>query len=175
VNRSDEAPDFAEPIEAWRAWRVVRREGLLVLGSVIQKVTWPSGRALEAACLRRPRLLRRLRQREEHEAPRDRCECGIYATSIDQVGYYLAETPPTNDGRVFGLVSLWDTVIECERGYRGGRAYPTRIYVPLDAGPRAADGWEEIAFGLQHYGVPIESVLARCKEAVGAVAERLAA
>jgi hypothetical protein len=175
VSRSDEAPDFAEPIEAWRAWRVVRRDERFVLGSIIQRVTWPPGRALKATCLRRPTLLSRLRRKDVHESPRESCECGIYATSIDHVAFYLSETPRTSAGRVFGLVALWDTVVECERGYRAAQAYPTRIYVPVDASHSSEDGWEEIAFGLQHYGVPIEPIAARSRDAVSVIAEHLAA
>jgi hypothetical protein len=175
VTRAGEAPDFAEAIQAWRAWRVVSQGGQLLLASVIQRATWPPGSALRAMCLRRPTLLARLRSREAHEAPRDSCECGIYGTSIDRIGVYLTETPRTSAGRVFGRVSLWGTVIECDRGYRGGQAYPTCLYVPLDASYAFDDGWEEIAFGLQHYGVPIEPIAARSKDAVSAVAAQQAA
>src|SRR5919204_5328873 len=40
----NEAPDFAEPLEAWRVWKVVRRDGVHSLGSVIQRTVWPGGR-----------------------------------------------------------------------------------------------------------------------------------
>jgi hypothetical protein len=175
VSRSDQAPDFAEPIQAWRVWRVVRRDGLLLLGSVIQRVAWPPRSPLRATCLRRPSLLTRLRRKERHEAPWDSCECGIYGTSIDRIAIYVSETPRTSVGRVFGVVSLWDTVVECDRGYRAGCAYPNRIYVPRDASYSSEDGWVEIAFGLQHYGVPIEPIAAPCRDALSAMAAQPAA
>lgn len=175
MSRADEAPDFAEAIQAWRAWRVVRRDGRLRLCSVVQRTVWPARAALRAQCLRSPSLLQRIRRRDAHEAPRRLCECGIYGTSAEQVVDYLTQTPRTGAGRVFGLVSLWDTVIECDRGYRAGSAYPARIYVPSDASNEGEDGWAEIAFGLQHYGVPVETVSAPSREAVASVAEQAAA
>lgn len=175
MSEGDRAPDYAEAIQAWRAWRVVRRHGLLTLCSVVQKTVWPANEALRAECLRTPDWLQRIRRREPHPAPKPACECGIYATSIHQLGRYLTETPRTDVGKVFGLVSLWETVVECERGYRAGCAYPARIFVPADAGNSGPDAWQEIAFGLQHYGVPVEPVAARSREAVSAIANELAA
>jgi hypothetical protein len=172
---SDQAPDFAEAIRAWRVWRVVRRNGLLMLCSAVQRTVWPASEVFQAQCLSAPGWWQRLRRCEAHPAPREACECGIYATSIERIGYYLTETPRTGVGRVFGLVSLWDIVIECERGYRAGAAYPARLFVPADAGNRGLDCWQEIASGLEHYGVPVEAVAASSCEAVMAIAEQLAA
>src|SRR5205823_7338122 len=85
------APDYAEPFEAWRVWRVVRRDGEYSLGSVIQRALWPAGEAFTADCLRASRLFSRFRRNQPHEAPEPRCECGIYAASLERVGQYLAD------------------------------------------------------------------------------------
>jgi hypothetical protein len=175
VKESDSAPDFAEAIQAWRAWRVVSRGGFLLLCSVVQKTLWPPNEVFRAECLRTPTMLQRLRRRHLHEAPGRWCECGIYGTSIHQVGHYLTEAPRTGVGRVFGSVSLWDTVIECERGYRAGCAYPARIYVPADAGNTASHDADVLVAGLEHYGVPVEKLAEQSRAAVLTVAQLMAA
>lgn len=161
----NEAPDFAEPLEAWRVWKVVRRDGEYSLGSVVQRTLWPAGEALAAECLRCRHLFPRLRRKREHAAPDARCECGIYAAELERVGQYVAEAPCSGVARVLGQVALWGTVIECERGLRASHAYPARIYVPADAGEPWRLSWEEVALGLWRYGVPIEPLAARATEA----------
>lgn len=160
------APDFIEPLEAWRVWKVVRRDGLYSLGSVVQRTVWPAGEAFVAECLaggRLPRLLRRRKAR--HDAPDVGCECGIYAAGLDVVGQYAADAPFSNVSRVLGLVALWGTVVECARGYRASHAYPRRIFVPADAGEAWRIGWDEVALGLCRYGVPVEPLAARAADA----------
>jgi hypothetical protein len=135
----NEAPDFIEPFEVWRAWKVVRRNGVYSLGSIVRGTLWPAREALA------------------------------------RIGQYVAEPPCRGVARVLGRVALWGTVIECERGFRASHAYPARIYVPADAGDPWRIGWEEVAFGLARYGVPIEPLAARASEATHHLAERLAA
>jgi hypothetical protein len=170
----NEAPDFVEPFQAWRVWRVVRDDGAYNLGSVVQRTLWPAGEALTAECLRR-RLFPRLRRKPRHGSPAAECECGIYAAALERLSQYLAEAPCRGVARVLGQVALWGTVIECERGFRASHAYPTRIYVPADAGDPWRISWDEVAFGLWHYGVPIEPLAARAAEATRQLAERQAA
>ena len=175
MTQPDSAPDFAEAIQAWRAWRVVSRDGLLLLCSIVQRTLWPASEVFRAECLRSPNFLQRLGRRSPHPAPGRTCECGIYGTTVQQVGHYLSETPRTGVGKVFGLVSLWDTVVECERGYRAGCAYPARIFVPSDAGNSSSHDPHVIAVGLEHYGVPVERVAECSRTAVLSVAQLLAA
>jgi hypothetical protein len=66
---------------------------------------------------------------------------------------------------VLGLVSLWGTVVECERGYRASHGYPRRIFVPADAGEPWRIGWDEVALGLCRYGVAVEPLAARAADA----------
>lgn len=107
-----DVPDLIEPIEAWRAWRVITHGGRFGLGSIVQPTCVPTSR----------------------EA-----------------------------GRVLGQVHLCGTVIECERGFRAGHAYPSRIYVPVeqsDAPAHRRNGatCDELVHGLADYGVPVELV-----------------
>lgn len=168
-----EAPDFAMPVQAWRAWRVAERKGRLHLHSVLQKTLWPEGEPLFAGCMRgRSLLVRRLSRRWDHDAPERRCECGIYGASIERACFYLTSTPRSGLGLVFGRVFLWGTVIECEHGFRASAAYPAHIYVPADAHNFSEDGWSEIAIGLQHYRVPVEPLIVRGRDAVAAIREK---
>jgi hypothetical protein len=168
-----EAPDFSEPFEAWRAWRVVEQNGVLQLLSMVQRTLWPVGEPLTAECLHgRSWLRRRLSRGWDHEVPATRCQCGIYGATLERSGVYLNSTPKAGVGRVFGRVSLWGVVIECQHGFRASTAYPALIYVTSDAHNYSEDGWSEIAFGLQRYRVPIEPLFCRARDAVAAVREQ---
>lgn len=173
-----DAPDFASPLEAWRAWRVVYRDGEYLLGSIVKPALWPWGESLRADCLHR-RLPVPGRRGQRHAAPDSTCECGIYAAGLTQIGQYLGDlSAPFVKGmrptvaRVLGRVSLWGTVIECERGYRASHAYPLEIFVPVDGQLGERHGWDELAEGLAPYGVPLEPLAARCIDATTVLARR---
>jgi hypothetical protein len=168
------APDFVEPFEAWRVWRVVAGDGHYKLASAIKPTVWAPGEPLVATCLQSSPVRRwwqRFRGRDEHPpAPAFRCECGIYAADLPQLRHYLNDgLAPSAVGRVLGLVSLWGTVVECERGFRASHAYPSRIYVPADASSRRDHSWDDLIGGLEIYDVPVEPLAARCSEAVWAL------
>jgi len=170
------APDYAEALDAWRVWRVVKVDGGHSLASVVQAVVWPAGEALTAECLRAAapeRLLRRLVRRPCHEAPEFDCQCGIYAGALEHVEQYLKELIGDRKGpRVLGRVALWGSVVECERGFRASHAYPQRIFVPADTRDSRGTGWQEIAVGLSHYGVPVEPIASRAEEAARVLSDR---
>lgn len=153
------APDYAEALDVWRVWRVVRRGGELRLRSVVQGTLWVPGKELVAECLRRQFSLLPWRRRAcRHEAPLDDCDCGIYGASLEQVaGYFDDGLGGRGVHRVIGRVRLWGSVVECERGLRASRAYPARIYVPTcRADGNRVEATEEVALALTDYGVPIE-------------------
>lgn len=154
------APDYAEPFEAWRVWSVVRHDGRLRLRSVVYDTVWPLGEPLVAECLRHVATrFDRLLGRTRHLAPGARCECGIYGARLASLEPYLRQEPDAEAvARVFGVVALWGTVIECERGWRSSRAYPLRLFVPLSTGRSGEPPAEEIAARLSDYGVPVEAV-----------------
>jgi hypothetical protein len=151
------APDFIEPLEAWRVWRVVAYKGELVLASAVKRTIWPADEPLVAECLAAKPLLRDwLLRRPPHEAPCESCQCGIYATQWGQVGKYLRDLLPEARARVLGRVALWGTVIESERGFRASHAYPLALYVPVDGAERSPLGPDELARALERYRVPVE-------------------
>jgi hypothetical protein len=43
-------PDYAEPVEAWRVWRVSMRGGRVVLQSLFAGVVWEPAVPLVASC-----------------------------------------------------------------------------------------------------------------------------
>jgi hypothetical protein len=69
--------------------------------------------------------------------------------------YLLGRNDPNVIGRVVGLVALWGDVCEGVDGWRGGFAYPARIWVP--ASPHAT----EVADALEVYRVPVDVLAAR--------------
>ncbi len=151
-----EAPDYAEPIEAWRLWIAVPEDVHIQLRSVVYRTLWPAGEAMVAHCLRRYILPRPWRRRN-HEVPTPGCHCGIYATGLAELKPFLTDGPWRLAVRVLGRVALWGSVIECERGWRASHAYPRRLYVPApDPRCRVALSAEEIARRLAVYGVPVE-------------------
>jgi hypothetical protein len=152
------APDFAEPLRGWRVWYVLLEGERLLLRSLFFPLLWEPGRRLEAECLHR-RLLR-LRPRSPHEAPQERCECGIYgARALATAADYLRFIQPVPHEAIhfaLGRVSLWGVVLECERGWRGAYAYPAALYVPtrpVARRPRLTP--RQVAEGLSVYGVPV--------------------
>jgi hypothetical protein len=152
------APDFAEPIRAWRVWWVLLQGRKLRLRSLFFPLLWEPGRRVEAECLHR-RLLRPWRRRP-HEAPHERCECGIYAAAaLGTAADYLRfaqPAPPEAIRYAVGRVSLWGLVIECERGWRASYAYPAALHLPTRSvarRPRLTP--RDVADGLAGYGVPV--------------------
>jgi hypothetical protein len=115
--------DSVEPIEGWRIWNLsedAQGPRLRPAGSGVD--AWQPRVALEARC-GLPRLS--LTRKARHAAPDLRCTCGIYASrSLDSFARPRPAWPPPP---VAGTVSLWGTVIEHERGWRGRFAYPSRL------------------------------------------------
>lgn len=167
------APDYVEPIVAWRVWHVVERDGALRLRSPLYQTMWPPRRELVAGCRPRTEFALSLLQagRFGHVPPGGECGCGIYGglTPRQATRYLLRFFKPRGDvvHRVLGTVALWGTVVQCERGWRSSFGYPVHIYVPVPS----RRGWfhlarirppllpaEEIVLGLADYGVPVELV-----------------
>jgi hypothetical protein len=122
-----------------------------------------------------------------HPAPAEGCRCGIYAApTAAQAAASVTDPPRSRERivhRVIGRVSLWGTVVECERGWRAERAYPASLAVPAPLPPRRkilhalrrpsrSLPAAEIAGALCEYGVPIELVACETLGDLAAVLER---
>jgi hypothetical protein len=154
-----EAPDFAEPLVAWRVWRVVATSDGYRLGSVVKTALWAPGEPLTAECLREPTLAALLRRKPTaHPAPDGECQCGIYAGRLSAIREYMAPAATEAVAHVVGRVMLWGTVIECERGFRASRAYPAHLYVPVGGVAASGHGYRALTSGLEAYGVPVDAL-----------------
>jgi hypothetical protein len=160
------APDYSEPLQAWRLWEIEDVEAAPRLRSLYRVRFWPVGAPLEARCeahrFRLPRWV-------QHAAPAETCTCGIYAVRFDLIRTLAQHDrlPPLGRSLVLGTVFLWGDVVECERGWRAALAYPSRLFMPLGS-PDAA----ETAAGLGDYGVPVELLdTCRIADVLDAVAD----
>lgn len=166
---TDLAPDYIEPVQAWRLWEVEYVGAAPRLRSLYRICFWPVGAAFEARC-EAHRL--RLPRRPRHPAPTATCSCGIYGVPFELIRKRLAlhDGLPRGRALVIGTVSLWGDVLECERGWRASFAYPSRLFLPRESG-----GAEARAEGLLDYGVPIELLdTSGVGAALAAMAERAA-
>jgi hypothetical protein len=146
----DLAPDYVEPVHAWRLWEVEDVGAVPRLRSLYRICFWPVRAPFEARCeAHRFRLPRRPR----HAAPMATCTCGVYAVPFELMRKRLAlhDGLPRGRSLVVGTVALWGDVIECERGWRAAFAYPSRLFMTRESGAA-----EEQVSGLLEYGVPIE-------------------
>lgn len=146
------APDYAEPLCAWRLWEVEDVDGASRLRSLYRISFWPVGAPFEARC-EAQRL--RLSRRPRHAAPTETCSCGIYGAPFELIRKKLAIDHGLPPGGLFaiGTVSLWGDVLECERGWRAALAYPRHLVVPL-----GSHGVPDRVAGLRDYGVPVELI-----------------
>lgn len=151
------APDYVQPVVAWRVWRVVESAAEFQLQSVVYGTVWPTHEPMAARCFRHRFSFLPWRKRDPHAPPAEDCSCGVYAATLQGLVPYLDAPDLARVQRVLGRVSLWGSVVECEQGWRASRAYPTHIYVPAREAKRArAAAVEEIALSLTRYGVPVE-------------------
>jgi hypothetical protein len=111
-----DAPDFMEPLRAYRAWTF--KDGRLLS---LNGVEWKPGEAMVAKCRNFT-----IYDTPCHDAPVSTCTCGIYAGKNLE---HLVEINYAGMG-IHGEVDLWGRVMECELGYRAQYAYPKYFVVP---------------------------------------------
>ena len=157
-------PDYVEPLEAWRVWRVGVHEGRLTLHSAYSDESWEPGVPFGATCAKRHRSVRHPWRMEEshHQAPDLACSGGIYGTrSLAAARWFLesqASFRPAD--RVIGRVALWGDVVVSQWGWRASFAYPLELFVP---GPTRLGQWrrtrselDETLDALETYRVPVD-------------------
>lgn len=112
----------AEPILAWRVWRLridVDR-GLVepVLESCVYGDRWPERTAFSAEC-------------SEHGLPTPACGCGIYAVTTREAAAEWARWAQSALPHpiVVGRVQLWGHILPYSAGYRAELAYPYDLEV----------------------------------------------
>jgi len=159
-------PDYAEPLEAWRVWRVARRGDDVVLQSLFAGAVWEPEIPFVASCTEghRPRWAPWRKRPSEHPVPELECRCGIYGVQSVAAARLFLELPPLRcrDDRVIGRVALWGDVVEGPTGWRASHAYPLELFVPSPRvghrGLRQRAHVDEILFALEAYRVPVDFV-----------------
>lgn len=126
-----------EPIVGWREWiPEYTTEGLRIYSR--NDACWFPYQPLQALHADDPLA--------DHDAPKEGCECGIYAWD-NQLAI--------RNNVLHGEVYLWGKTLICERGYRAEYAYPKKFYIQ-DNGSKLR---QKVATQLvETYGVPVELV-----------------
>jgi hypothetical protein len=161
---TDPIPDFIEPFEAWRVWRVGMWQGRIVLKSLFSGTVWEPAVPLTAYCTGVQRVPWRPWRLQSigHVAPALDCKCGIYGVrSVTAARPYIDCTPfPYRDDRVIGRVALWGDVVEGKLGWRASHAYPVELFLRDPAterfGFRRRAHVEEVLQALDEYRVPVD-------------------
>ena len=159
-------PDYVEPVEAWRVWRVGRHDGRFVLRSAYSDEPWEPGVPLSATCVKQRTAPRRPWRmgNQQHAAPDITCSCGIYGVRSAAAARWFLERQAVfgRADRVIGRVALWGDVVVSQWGWRASLAYPLELLVPaprlLQRGltRRPTRELEEILDALEAYRVPVD-------------------
>jgi hypothetical protein len=166
------APDLAQAVVGYRAWRVTAHEsidprwpyvprgkcGKYRLFSLTHAQRWPTLEALEAEC--RKYRVSGARHRPPG-APKVNCCCGTYAFKGVQAHRVMSHL--AHDEVAIGEVNLWGRLIEHLYGWRAQYAYPRRlVLLSAPVPPRRRSKWVSrlaaMANDLADYGVPVSVV-----------------
>ena len=173
------APEYASALLGWRGWVAVEENGSIRLYSPVYHTVWLPRRETVAFCRKEPApSMWAPLCPPQHGAPSADCRCGIYASPWLTLAAQYADgrrSPLGAVAPVLGQVCLWGRVVECERGWRGAYAYPSRLYLPLGLGrtrfrPAGIVTAEQVAAALAAYGVRVDLIACRT---VGELAETL--
>ena len=154
---SGAAPDVPGVVVGWRTWQVRDPDPARLRSPLQVSTEWPPGAPLVARC-----------ELRDHPAPDPDCTCGLYAArdpgGVGGVGF----------GRVtlLGCVALWGTVVEGERGWRGGLGLPVVVF--CGPGLPAATRTElSGAYGVAVYPLGRPVAVAVDQPGLGSAAERV--
>jgi hypothetical protein len=147
-------PDNAEPVSGWRAWELdIETFGpeKPVLRSPSHEMIWMPRQEVEARCDKFGKFTPQgTGANHGHVPPVSNCSCGLYAARTYEhlmtMSYhaYGEDTP----FRVVGEVAMWGGLIPATLGWRGQKAYPTRLFLPFEA-------WKYGRALKQMYGVKV--------------------
>lgn len=163
---TESTPDFIEPVDAWRVWRLGMHQGRIVLKSLFSGTVWEPAVPLTACCtgVQRARWRPWRIRPTDHAAPAIGCRCGIYGVqTVAAARPYIDCAPfPYRDDRVIGRVALWGDVVEGKLGWRASHAYPIELFIRDPAterfGFRRRAHVEEMLMALEAYRVPVDVV-----------------
>ena len=121
----DEWDYYGEAFQSWRAWRVLERDGVLVLQSVTYNCLWVPGQELIARCM--PNAKRRI---SCSFCPDLNHGCGIYSVKDPEDAIVWGKQRLASDTVVYGRVSIWGHCFKFTGGYLSEFAYPSFLFVP---------------------------------------------
>ena len=131
-------PLSIEPVLGWRAWRLVRVNGELRLGSLVHPGAWWPQRTVPARCAAYPTP-------RAHTAPAGGLHLRVLRDRFMAVAC-ARRTCSRTRSRSSGAIAMWGTVVEHGRGARSEFAYPARLRLvcgpclKLQGGPRPGAG-----------------------------------
>jgi hypothetical protein len=138
-----EMPDYTQVITGWRAWNVVPKDGEWRLAALGVGDIWEPKKAMTANCRRVSIWDTHIEK--THISPEKNCACGIWSFRSDEE---LMKHSNEYTFKVFGQVSIWGRVIECENGWRSQFAYPKELWL-ID------NSLEQLGY---IYGVPVRTI-----------------
>lgn len=127
---------YAEPLQAWRAWRIMIWDGILVLESITYKVPWIPRQEFVAECISDNSLEHRI---SRHAPPDLDHGCGIHSLKSKDDAMLWMRLPAKMDTVAFGRVSIWGHCLKYTKGYLSEFAYPSLIYIPVNQ-----EAWGEL-------------------------------
>jgi hypothetical protein len=153
------APDYAEPILAWRVWRYTRGGLLTPMVHRSQEDSWWPKRPLPARCVKGYRVLGEwinYAHQKHKEVPDIDCRCGYYA--LRRFSSLALQYVSGRDAIFYGVVALWGRIVEHEGGYRAQYAEPRLLFGVSDI----FRTWYSFNFIMRDvhnlYGIPVYSV-----------------
>jgi len=123
-------PDYISPIIGYRVWQW-DAAGLKSLCGERWRPSQSLAARCRAAAVVGPIVGRAENAHDAHDAPQEKCTCGIYAA---KTFHHLCSAGYERFG-IHGEVYLWGKVVEHERGWRAQLAYPKNLFLSLDALP----------------------------------------
>lgn len=123
---SYEKEHSTEPIEGWRAWRLVRSKGgVLRIAPSTPRSNWDPGVPIHATCTAahtREYMIYNPELAKFHRSPEPGCTCGIHAMKDPR-----RLRRASRSAGVVGTIAMWGRVIEHTKGWRAEFAYPARL------------------------------------------------
>jgi hypothetical protein len=149
MDPDDDWEFFVEAFQAWKAWRVVEVDGVLLLESITYRCRWIPRQEMVASCHNKSTQT----DIGPHLTPNIRHGCGIYSVKEKEDAYQWFKWPSEQDTVVYGRVSIWGNIFKFTKGYISEFAYPSYLIVPDKIGYKLQQTditQEELVHELKH-------------------------
>jgi hypothetical protein len=123
---------YIEAMEAWRAWRVIELDSVLLLQSITYRTNWIPRQEMQATCV--PSTSAFPKPVKPHLTPSIEHGCGIYSVKTRLDALRWRHFPSSLDTVVYGRASIWGNVFLFTKGYISEFAYPSHLLIPQEMG-----------------------------------------